>query len=207
MKHKLKTAGLTLVALLAMVALQASAASAESFHTEGTESVLKGSQVGEDIWTFNAGTVSCQEATYSGSQSVSTSETFKVVPKYTECKAFGFVNTTVDVNGCTFNFNANNATTFIDCFPNTPMVITAFNCWVTVGQQTIPGSGITYTNTGSGTNRDVDLKFNLGSMSYTQHSKSFPGCTNGVFGNGKYTGSATVQATTLGGVLRAFFKF
>jgi hypothetical protein len=198
MKRTVKAVALPVAWVLAMMALPVSASAAE-WHSEASETVISGSQVGEDVWTFNAGTVKCKEATYSGTQSTATSTAVRTVPKYSGCTAFGFVNTTVDVNGCELVFRPSPSLQYhLDCWPFTPMVITGFNCWVTIGDQEF-ASGITHTNTNSGKPRDVDTNINLGGLSYTQHSKSFPGCTNGVFGNGKLTGSATVKGSNKSG--------
>jgi hypothetical protein len=198
MNRKLKALGLALVAVLAMGALSASAASAENFHSESaTDTVLKGSQVGTDVFTVNAGTVKCNEATYAGTQSGATATTVKVTPTYSECTAFGFVSTAIDVNGCTYEFSSDNSNVVIGCATN-PITVTAFNCWVTVGSQTTNG-GITYTNTGAGASRDVDVTVNISGIHYVQHSKSFPGCSSGTRTDGKYTGAATVQGFTTGG--------
>jgi hypothetical protein len=204
MNRKLKALGLALIAVAAM-AFSASAAMAAEFHSEATHTILSGSQVGEDKFKVNAGTVTCGEATYSGTQATATAETQTVTPTYSECKAFGFVNTTIDVNGCTYTFNANNSGITITC-SGSPITVTAFNCWVTVGSQTI-NSGVTYTNevtkdkvgeelVATENTRDVKVSVNLTGITYTQHSKSFPGCsTNG--GNprsdGTYEGAATVR--------------
>lgn len=197
MNRRLKAIGLTLAALLAMAALPAFAASAE-FHSETSETVISGSQAEEDIWTFNAGTLTCKEATYSGTQSTVTSESVSLTPKYSECKAFGFINTTVDVNKCELTTKPNNNPAIhLDCAPFVSMVVTAFNCWVTIPDQEF-NSGITYTNTGAGSTRHVSLDINLGNLTYTQHPKSFPGCSNGVFGNGKNSGKATVKGAKEG---------
>jgi hypothetical protein len=212
MNRKLKALGLALFAVLAMGALSASAAMAADFHSEnGTDTVIKGSQVGSDKFVVNAGTVTCNEATYEGIQSGATSNTVTVTPKYTECTAFGFVNATIHTNGCRYVFDADtNAEGFtdvtIDCSEPTEggtthqraITVTAFNCWVTVGSQTT-GNGIKYANTGSGASRDVDVSVSLTGITYTQHSKTFPGCSNGTFNNGSYTGAATVQGFATGG--------
>src|SRR5690242_11310177 len=79
MNRKLKALGLALFAVLALGAFSASAAMAGDFHSEtSTDTVIKGSQVGTDVFTVNAGTVKCNEATYAGNQSGATATTVKV---------------------------------------------------------------------------------------------------------------------------------
>jgi hypothetical protein len=213
MIRNLKALGLALFAVLAMGAFTASAASAGDFHSESaTHTVIKGSQVGSDVFTVKAGTVKCEEATYAGEQVGATATTVKVTPTYTECTAFGFVKTAIDTNGCTYEFSGDNNNVVIAC-PTAPITVTAFNCHVKVGSQSL--AGITYTNTPtkaeaeheeketgkSSRLRDVDVGVNITGITYTQESKSFPGCSNGTFTDGKYTGAATVQGFTTTGTL------
>ncbi|HEX7280184.1 MAG TPA: hypothetical protein VF255_11255 [Solirubrobacterales bacterium] len=198
MTRKLKALGLALVAVFAMSALSAASASAVEFHSEAAHTELRAEQhAGEDTFSVNAGTVRCSHATYTGTESSATSTAQTVTPAYTGCKAFGFVNTTIDTNGCTYTFDSNANNVDIAC-PSSPITVTAFNCWVTVGAQNNIGP-VTYTNSGSGSSRDVTVDVNITGISYTQHSKSFPGCTNGSFTNGTYTGSATVRGFNTAG--------
>src|SRR6187200_367988 len=105
MNHKFKAFGLALIAVAAM-AISASAATAASFHSEVSSTTLSGGQLGEDVLTANAGSVTCSEVSYSGAQASTTSETATVTPSYSGCKAFGFINSLIDVNGCGFTFNS-----------------------------------------------------------------------------------------------------
>jgi hypothetical protein len=199
MNRKLKALGLALVVVLAMGSLSASAASAADFHSEsGTDTVIKGTQVGTDIWAFNAGTKSCNEFTYVGNQSGATATTWKAMVVWSNCSVFGFVNVTIDPNGCAFELSGDDGSLKIACPEGASIVETGFNCWVTIGPQSL--TGVTYANTGSGSSRDLDLSINVSGITYTQHSKSFPGCTNGSFTNGTFTGKATMQGFSTGGV-------
>ena len=194
MTPKLKALGLAFVAVLALGALSATAASAAEFHSEAAHTILDGSQpVGEDdVWTFNAGTVKCTSATYSGTQSSATTASLSVKPTYSGCTAFGFVNTPVHWE-CVLFFNGSRLVWWF-CI----IEVTAFNCTVKVAPQELP-NGVTYDNAGSGTSRDITATFNLSGIKYTQESKAFPGCTNGTFTNGTYKGSATITGTNTTG--------
>jgi len=200
MTRKLKALGLAFVAVLAFGALSATAASAASFHSEVEHTIIDGAQpvAEDDVFTVNAGTVKCTSATYTGTQSTATNETVTVTPSYSGCTAFGFVNAPIDVNGCTYTFNAANDDLIITCPEGKTITVTAFNCHVDVGSQTI-GTGISYHNGGSGKTRDVTATANLSGLTYTQTSKTFPGCTNGTFTNGTYKGSGTVTGTNTAG--------
>ncbi|HEX7278554.1 MAG TPA: hypothetical protein VF255_02915 [Solirubrobacterales bacterium] len=192
MTRKLKALGLALVAVFAMSALSAASASAIEFHSAVAHTELRAEQhAGEDTFTVNAGTVRCSHVTYAGTESFATSSFQTVTPTYTGCRAFGFVSTTIDTNGCSFHFSSNGQSFSIFCGAGNPMAVTAFNCWVTVGTQLNAGF-VVHTNQG-GTPIDVTVDMNITGIKYTQHSKSFPGCTNGTFTNGTYTGSATMQ--------------
>jgi hypothetical protein len=192
MNRKIKALGLALFAVLALTALSASAASAAvEFHSEGSETVLSGSQVAEDVFTTNAGTVRCKNATYSGISNAATTATQTVTPTYSECTAFGFVGATIHTNGCTYTFSAANNTVTIGCAAGKAIEVTTPTCDVKVGAQG-PLKGITYTNGGSGTTRDITVDVSIEGLHYEQTGTSFPACTTGTFTNGKYSGSATV---------------
>lgn len=198
MNRKLKLVGFAVAAMMLAMAVSASAAFAGDFHSEKTSTTLKGSQIGEDVFTVNAGTVKCTEATYAGtSSSTSTTETAtKLTPTYSGCTAFGFVSTAIDVNGCQYEFSGDNTNVnIVNC--STGIVVTAFNCWVTVKNQSNLAS-VTYANKGTGSSRDIESTVNLSGITYTQTSKSFPGCTGGTFTNGTYKGAATVQGSKEG---------
>jgi hypothetical protein len=61
MARNLKALCLAVFALLAVSAGMASAASAAEYHSEITNTTIKGEQVGEETLTFNAGTVKCKK--------------------------------------------------------------------------------------------------------------------------------------------------
>lgn len=200
MRRNLRAFGLVLVAAFAMTAMTASAASAAEFHSEASTTDLVGTQVGEDVFTVKAGTVRCSQADYTGTQVGATTTTTTVVPTYGGCRAFGFVNTTVDVSSCGYVFHATGTdgsgnvvgSVDVECEGSDVITVTAFNCWVTVAPQT-GLSKATFTNEGSGSSRDVKVDVAISGIKYTQHSKSFPGCSSGTFTDGTYHGTATVK--------------
>lgn len=198
MMGKLKAIGPAIAMVAAVAALSPATALAGEFHSEGAHSVISGSLVGESKWTFNAGTVTCQEATYSGTLSAATSTTTKVTPSYSGCKAFGFVNTTIDVNGCQYEFSGDNANMDIIC-PKSPMTVTAFNCWVTIVTYYVFDEDVIYTNYGVGSSRHISDNLHI-ETKYIQHSKTFPGCSNGTFTNGTFSETITTRCRTLFGV-------
>lgn len=199
MNRKIKALGMAFAAVLVVGAFSAASASAE-FHSEVDHTTITASQptTVDDVFTVKAGTVKCKSATYTGTSTTKTSEDITVTPAYAECTAFGFVSTAIDVNGCTYTFTTTETQQLhILCPEGKAITVTAFNCWVHVGAQT--ASGITYTNEGSGSARDVTVDASITGMTYTQTSKSFPGCSNGTFTDGKYVGGATVKGTDTNG--------
>lgn len=189
MHLKLKALCLVIFAAMAIGVVSAPAASAGYFHSEGAETVIQGSKVETDVLTLNAGTVKCNGVTYSGEQYTATATTIKVTPSYTECTAFGFVNAPIDVNGCTFEYSADNGNTVIDCGAS-PMTITAFSCQVTITDQTT--SGTTYSNIGSGAERQIHTSAHR-KIHYHQHSKSFPGCSSGTRTDGTWVSTSIIR--------------
>jgi hypothetical protein len=213
MNRKLKALGLALIAVAAMAAFSVSVASASEFHSAGSHTALSGTQVGEDKFKVNAGTVTCTSANYSGTQTTATSTSIRVLPSYGGCKAFGFINATIDVNGCEYEFTAGSGSSAgvdIVCPVGKLIVVTAFNCEVTVPAQ-IPQGQATITNVSNHTTVVVALS----GITYIQHSKEFPGCnTKGTnneattfFHDGTYEGHATVKGfTTEGGEIKVWYE-
>jgi hypothetical protein len=62
---------------------------------------------------------------------------------------------------------------------------------VKIGPQTI--SGVTIVKAGIGIFRVIKFLKNFSGLSYTQESKSFPGCTNGSFTNGTWVGESELK--------------
>lgn len=189
--------GAVLCVSLVAAGLAASSAFAVEFHSEGPHTILRSEDVSEPVLVFKAGTVSCSHVTGSGTGSSSTSTTQTFTPSYTGCKAFGFVNTTIDTNGCSYRYDSNAKNVDVLCGAS-PITITAFNCWVTIGSQENIGA-VTHTNVGSGSSRHIHRHVHKWGTTYTQHSKSFPGCTNGTFTDGTETITETIRdSDTLG---------
>jgi archaellum component FlaF (FlaF/FlaG flagellin family) len=197
----LKILGLALVAVFAMSAVVASGASALSpaFTSEGSPTILTGSQEGSDVFTTHGGTVTCTTATYEGTQTGTESSETEVTPTYSGCTAFGFVNVPIDVNGCKYVFTANQSMHIV-CPAEKSIEVTAPGCTVTVGTQTPTGPNtIEYTNIGAGTTMEVTLDVSLSGIHYIEHNKgSFPTCSfpTETTTNGTYSGHAKVTGET-----------
>jgi hypothetical protein len=106
MKH-LKTLGLALIAVAALAALVgASSASAAVFKTSQANPSLSGNQATPHKFTVTGGSVTCEVAAFSGTGVGTEAAEQEMAPKYEKCKAFGFVNATVNMNTCKYNFHA-----------------------------------------------------------------------------------------------------
>jgi len=206
MIRKFKLFGLLAVAALALTAVAASAAqAAPEFHVESassaTPATITGEQVGTQKFTTNAGTVECSTATFKGSTTVTTTTTQSLLPSYSGCKAFGFLTSTVTPNGCEYKFHLTAggvspypATVDVVCPSGKVIeVTTAFtSCKITVGSQN-GLSGVSITNEGSKTTRDLKVSLEVTGVTYTQTGANCAG-GEGTFSNGVLHGAATVKA-------------
>jgi hypothetical protein len=191
---KLKMLG---VLVAAMMAFAAAPASAEPlFHSEAEHTLGSGSQVGEMTFTVNAGTVKCKKVTGTGTMTAKTTTEVSSTPTFSECTAFGFVNATIDTNGCS-NLITADIEVHLVCPAGKTMQVTAFNCWVSVGPQS--ATSMEYVNTGSGSSRTILAREEGTGIHYVQTSKSFPGCTNGTFTNGTAKGEVLTKGTDTAG--------
>ena len=204
MIRNIKILGVAFVAMLAMSAVIASAASATGFtlRSETVPTQLTGKQhAGNDVFTTHAGKVECTEATYLGEQTVTPTNEVSVTPTYSGCTAFGFANTPIDVNGCSYKFttvtkegaNFEGAADVV-CPANKVIEVTAFGCTVTVGTQAGLGK-VTFTNIGTTTTREVTVDVNLTGIKYEEHNKGiFPTCKFNTVptNNGTYSGAGLV---------------
>lgn len=198
MIRNLKVLGLALVAMLAMTAVGASAASAAEFHSEGSSTILTGTQEGTDVFSTTGGTVECDTATYVGSQSGTTTTTSSATPTYSNCTAFGFASANINTNGCEYVFHNNGTVDIADCNSSNGIIVTASlfgtqKCKVTVVPQT-GINGITYTNVGSGSTREITIDVSSNNIKYVEHAGTgFGACASSTQqSNGGYTGQSVV---------------
>ena len=186
MIRKFKTLGLALVAVLAMSAVVASAASAQftadKYPTTGTAT----SALGNDDYKTEAGSIECASH-YEGTLNAASSTT-TLKPVLTGCKAFGFAEATINMNGCHYVLHRTSATTShltTTCPAGQVIRTTAGNCEVTYAAQSPTGS-ITTTNAGN----NITLKANVTGIAYTVTKDGFL-CPFG--GTGAKTGATWTQ--------------
>jgi hypothetical protein len=224
MNRSRKIAGAVVLALVAMSAFASMAfAAAPEFHVESAPATLKGTQVqktGEEtqphffkVTNQLGATISVEcgaETSFAGTLSTTTGTSAMLTPTYKGCKLAGLA-ATVDPNSCTFTFNAvagsSPPTSTVDLICTTAgeeFTITRGTCVIHVPPQT-GLAHVVYTNTGTGTARDVDKKVTLTGIKY----KITSGCPNQTVSeehtNGEYKETVTVKATTSGGAAQGFW--
>jgi hypothetical protein len=171
MTRKLKTLGVALVAVFALTAVAASTASAyqytaSTYPTTGTGE----SAIGNDTFTTEGGTVECKSH-FEGTLSEASTD-LTVTAKYTNCRAFGFLE--AEVSHCKYTFTE----------PTTdgkggwhaqvhvvgaPCTIKASTCHVTVPLQNSLGN-VTINNLATG---DVSVQANVTAIEYNVITDGF----------------------------------
>jgi hypothetical protein len=182
---------------------------------EAAPVVLTGKRSGgsEDVFKADAGTLSCNGVSYNGELPEAETIEMSVTPTYSECKV-GSTSATVDVNGCKYTFRplAKEGSSFegsadLVCPEGKKLTITGLGCTITVGSQ----SGlqkVTFTNTGSGSGRELIMDLSLTGLAYEEHPQGFiPSCTNKTVptSSGTYTTGAAIRAETAAGSPRGLW--
>lgn len=198
--RNLKVLGLAFVAMFAVSAVTAAVASADDFTAEKYPVTLTGKNLAaNDQFIMTTGTVNCKTASYTGTVSAATTRVV-VTPSYSNCTAFGFP-AIIDVNGCRYEFNIGAGTTGdadIGCDIGTAITVTAISagtvkCNVFISGQTLITGTMTYSNTGSGTTREVVVNASLSGIDYSHVGGTGVGaCTFGTGTNGTLNASGIV---------------
>jgi hypothetical protein len=175
---------------------------------EGFPVSLSGSQPSGAPHKFGTayGTVQCETAQFSGEPSAASTEV-SLQPSYSgSCTSNGLTGTTVAMNGCTYvaHIAASGppytGTADIACPAGKSMeivmkVLGTTKCTWAIGAQS-GLSGLTFTNSGSGVNRQVTVGYNLSGIAYHQQEGSGLGkCTTGNYENGTYQGDLPLTGT------------
>jgi hypothetical protein len=214
MTRNLKVLGLALVAMLAMSAVVASAASAQATTAKFTAmdnlypKTFHGTNVaGQETFTTEAGTVECA-STFSGSLAGASQEV-TVNAVYSGCKAFGFLNATVAMEGCSYKFKITTTLTSpthhyqahvdVVCPAGKAIKITAGTCVVTIGAQT----GLTTVDLENHASTTAILvRPTVGGVNYTVVTDGF-GCPftgTGAKGGATYTSHSATTVTGSGAI-------
>jgi len=188
-----------------MSAVFASSAPAAEFHSEGSSTVVTGSQEGTAVFATTGGTVECEEATVVGSTSGTTSTTISGEPTFSDCRAFGFASATINTNGCEFVAHSDGTGDLTGCNSSSGVIVTTslfgtLKCKLTIVPQTGIGSA-TYTNVGSGSTREITVDSESANISYIEHGGTgFGACSSSIIQNsGEFEGQGVVTGEDANG--------
>lgn len=131
MIRKLKTLGVAVLAVLALSAVVASAASATNFTASKYPTAATAeSELGNDDFKTEAGSVECK-GHFAVAALSEPSPTATITPTYTNCKAFGFLNATVNMNGCDYVLHTSGSAD-LKCPSGQSVTITAGTCEIMI---------------------------------------------------------------------------
>jgi hypothetical protein len=200
---RIKTLSLV-CALLALQAIGISAAQASEYTASAYPSTATSSSVaGSKTFTTPGGTVQCDSHGQSTLNAASSTAT--ITPTYTNCKAFGFLNATVSMNGCTYVSHAGarislgnyNNSIDVSCPAGQSISITAGTCKLLIPAQT-GLKNVETTNLAGGT---VTVRPNITGITHNVTTDGF-GCP--FPGTGHFTGTYhgdSVSARVGGGTI------
>ena len=197
MIRNLKVLALAVGAVLALTAMMASAASAAEYTASAYPATATGANTkGSEVFTTEGGKVECNSHFVTGSITEPTS-TITVTPTYTSCEAFGFLEATVNMEGCDYVFHVSGTGPFTNtvdvvCPTGKSIKIVASSCRVEIKGQEKLGS-VAVSNVGSG----ILAKPNVTGIAYTVTQDGFL-CPFGGTGNktgATYTGEVTLSNT------------
>lgn len=204
MIRNIKVLGLSVVAMLAMTAMVASAASAANFTASSYPASGSGGQTTEHVFTVQGSTVKCKTANFTGSLSAA-SETMSITPEYKECTAFGFINATVNMNGCTYEFKTGAGsgdnwagTVVVKCPTGKEITVEAGPCVVHIPAQTPTTNKVSFTNETGSPNKVLVKSEVEGIHSKVTSGFLCPLTSKELDTTGKYTGTTRFEGA--GGV-------
>jgi hypothetical protein len=203
MTRKLKLPGLAFLVVLAISAVVPSLAAAETFvfSSDATSTTYTGEAEGTKptVLVSTVGTVACEKATYTGSQSEAEASQFEITPTYSGCTAFGFP-AEIKMNECKYRYtsgtiegSAFEGSMDIVCPEGKQMTVIAASagttkCTLSIGSQNGLGS-VTFANVGSPPS-DITASLNLSGIQYS-HTKGtgIGACTSGSSSSGTRAGT------------------
>jgi hypothetical protein len=186
---KFKTLGVAIVALLAMSAFVSSAASATNFTASKypTAGTVTSSGSGNEKFKFEAGTVECHLHLHIAAISGPTLG-LTLFPTYSNCKAFGFLSASIDMNECDEEIYVPTGFAIV-CTLESKIAITASTCEVQIGGQGGLGK-VDLANSGSG----ISMQATVTGIAYTVTKDGF-GCP--FSGTGAKTGGTYTQSNAV----------
>ena len=192
MIRNFKALGIAVIAALAMSAVVASAASADNFTAASYPAEGSGGQTTTHEFTVQGSAVKCAEAKFTGT--LAAANTYMTVsPEYKKCQAFGFLEATVSMNGCTYKFDAGTGGTGsveVVCPSGQTITVVAATCTVHIPPQTPTTPTVNFKNEGE----DV-LVTSAASGIHSNVTSGFlcPLSSNSTDTSGKYTGDVTFE--------------
>jgi hypothetical protein len=193
MIRNLKALGLALVAVFALSAVGAGAASAAEFHSTSASTKISASQTTTHKFTSTAGEVTCEKATFAGTQATATASSVEVTPTYTGCHIIifgGTISATINHNECKYKLYSNGEADVI-CPAGKSITVSGAGCTISVGSQKGLKS-VEYKNNGS----HIDITANLSGISYSHSGFT---CGSGSGTTGTYKGTTTASGTDTSG--------
>jgi DNA-binding transcriptional regulator YdaS (Cro superfamily) len=207
--RKVKLIGLTVVAVCAISAVAAASASAHYHIASATGGSITGSQLVQNVFTTDVGTVKCNVATFSGEQATETANELTIRPTYEKCNLAG-QSVEVNTKECDYLFteptttegaDTSHAIVDVKCNAGQAIVIkdkSGLGCEVKVAEQT-PEGVVEFKNTTEVSPPDVDVESLVTGIHYSWTA----GCPNaekkaGSDTNGTYTGTVTVKGESGG---------
>lgn len=203
MRGKLKAFAAAFCAVLALGGATAQSSMAELFEAESYPATISGQQEAKHLFETVANTLSCKKYSFAGKLSSKSNElALEAMPS--ECSTAGVVVMTVNMNGCTFNFNVGakisegkyQGAGHIACPVGKEIVWQASNgCTAKIPAQALTAT-ITLENKATSP-KSVLLTTEATGINYTIEAGAF--CLgspkSGPYVNGKYTGSTKLTAT------------
>ena len=214
MTRKIKSLALAFVTIAAMSMIAASGAQAGTLDHGGGASVsIFGSKLAQgsaNTFTTSHGSFSCQQPTFEGTGGASPLHQLEVTATYHGCLCFGLA-CTIDMNGCKYTITgagqaANTSVVQITgCTAGKTIEITAFNCVITVPEQTLTGHLVAAAAQQPPPDDITVQATGITTIKYQSHGL---GCPNAHQApqtqqteNGQFQGQTTVQARVDGGTL------
>lgn len=213
MKRTIKMFGVCALSVFALSAVSASGSWAATFQATAYPAKVIAKNTNNHVFTAGlVGSISCTEATFTGKEFLKGPvSVLTVIPVYKKC-TFLTVETTVNMNGCVYEFlePEGTAPTFkgkvnVVCPTGKVITFSAGACTVEVPGTATENhelSSVTYTNKETSP-KTVEVVANVTGITYI----SSLGCngTPGKHSDGVYEGTATASAVNeLGGTVGAF---
>ncbi len=99
-----KMLGTAIVVVLALSAFAAPTASAAEFKATSSPVNLLAGQDTTHTLTLDGSAVTCGTTTFEANGVAAPSKTVTITPGYSECSAFGFISSKIEMNGCRYEF-------------------------------------------------------------------------------------------------------